>query len=427
MLRVKELQSELRNLVGIDSNDGSLASSLQGSESGLYLTSMHPMLNIPMLRKIAPTEDKTSFVGSAWSKTKRYAEGDVVVYLTVQYRCLVSNKNLPPNANPTYWEEYDAFSAYLGSMRDGSISKMLMRFQSEKITNKASKVLLENKYLFETTGRMQDTIKNTNSMVGLEIIVPRYPSVSTQIKKIGLQMVGTGDVTIYVYHSSRTEPLYEYTFTRTRNGGMQWFDISDLFLSYADSKIDAGGAYYIVYNQDELPEDCVAVNKNWDWSVGPLCTACNKIDFNNYTMWSKLLQITPFKVNPTDDGTLWDISDMSPMYHKSYGLNLQVNITCDLTNFIIDHKLEFADVLSKQMALDMLTSMFYNPYSRINIDTQNGNFNALYSDINGSEMKNKTGLRYELEQAYKAIDIGTRGLDKICLPCANKGLRVKVI
>lgn len=416
----------MRGLVGIDTIGAEgLAESLRVSDSGLLVSGQHPMLTIDNLRKIAPKEPKLE--GAEWSRNTLYAENSVVVTANRQYRAKAQNKNMAPAENPGVWEEWDGFSAWLGSQRDKSISKMLMRFQSEKISSKASKTLLENKYLFETTGRMSDVIRNTGDVVGLEIVCPRYQSVTVQVRKIGLQMRGIGEVKVYLYHSSRMEPLREFSLNRRRDGGMEWFDVGDLYLSYANSDIDAGGAYYLVYNQNELPEGCEAVNKNWDWSKGPLCPSCNKMDYENYTKWSKMVGVMPFKVRPTDGGGMWDAETSVAMPNHSFGFNLQLSVTCDLTNFIIENKMEFADVLAKQMAVDMLMTLFYNPNARVNINIQDTNYNNLYADLNGSEMKNRTGMRYELEQAYKAVDMGTRGLDKICLPCANKGIRVKAI
>jgi hypothetical protein len=68
--------------------------------------------------------------------------------------------------------------------------------------------------------------------------------------------------------------------------------------------------------------------------------------------------------------------------------------------------------------------LYYNSENRININSQNGNYNTIYYDIVGEPSKYGTGMRSELEKAYKAIDLDTRGIDKICLPCGNKGIRV---
>lgn len=39
----------------------------------------------------------------------------------------------------------------------------------------------------------------------------------------------------------------------------------------------------------------------------------------------------------------------------------------------------------------------------------------------------KGGLGYELEKAYKAIEIETKGIDRICLTCNNMGVKYRTV
>ena len=38
-----------------------------------------------------------------------------------------------------------------------------------------------------------------------------------------------------------------------------------------------------------------------------------------------------------------------------------------------------------------------------------------------------SGLVYELSQAYKALSLDTRGLDRVCLQCNNHGVKYRTV
>jgi hypothetical protein len=126
--------------------------------------------------------------------------------------------------------------------------------------------------------------------------------------------------------------------------------------------------------------------------------------------------------------TLWDIEDNIYTNACNYGMNLQVSVECDLTGFVIEQKKIFANAISKQFALDMLSTMYYNGNERINFTAQNGNFEKIAFDIEGdSQSRYKGGIRHELDKAIQALKIETNGIDKICLQCRKRGIRVGAI
>jgi hypothetical protein len=80
------------------------------------------------------------------------------------------------------------------------------------------------------------------------------------------------------------------------------------------------------------------------------------------------------------------------------------------------------------MAVDMLREFAYNPSVRTNRHAINASrMDILYALDGDSASMKKSGLCYELDMAIKALDISTRGQDRICMPCANKGIRYTVV
>lgn len=411
MLRTKDIQEKLLHLIGWEQNyDTSglkLADSLTLSESGLYFQQAHPLLTLANLESLAP-----DFKNAA-------QEGE-------------------------YWKVADSFSHWLESKTKASILKAISRFCSEKAAQGFSKNLCETKMLFDGTGRICDTERNKNNLVGFEIVPVRAKGVTTKINKIGLQFTEPGDYTLYLMHSSADTPVKIINLTKTRKNSMEWFALDDVYLPYQSGNTDAGGSWYLCYFQSELPENSLAIRKERDWSKGP-CKACSRQEQLSWQAWSKYLEVHPFYVNAelvrgasdSEDFSndlikqsfhLWDVARNQYCYNTNYGINLEVSVSCDLTDFIIEQRHLFQDVIQKQLAVDMLKEFAYNPNVRTNRHSINASrLDILYELDGDSSSLKKTGLNYQLDLAFKALNLSTAGLDRVCLPCKNNGVKYKTV
>jgi hypothetical protein len=426
MIRIKDIQRSLQGLVGFRNEwgDNALSDMMCESESGLYFQDEHPMLTLSNLRNTAPLELNT--IVQEWRADHEYSKGEIVKYSDELKYIAQRNTTEEPTIND--WENIGDFDVYLHNKVNASISKVVTRWMEEKKTELSTKTLLDNRYLFSNAGRIADTIEKKGRIVGIELQAPRYASVSTKISKIGLQMKGKGKTKLYLFHSSNPNPIKTIEVERTQDGMMQWFAMDDIILPYVSEMNDAGGVWYIVYWEDDLCE-MQAIKKDYDFAKQP-CSTCNQYEYNNYEAWSKYLGVSPFYAMPSDkeSRTLWDIEDNIYTNACNYGMNLQVSVECDLTGFVIEQKKIFANAISKQFALDMLSTMYYNGNERINFTAQNGNFEKIAFDIEGdSQSRYKGGIRHELDKAIQALKIETNGIDKICMQCRKRGIRVGAI
>ena len=125
---------------------------------------------------------------------------------------------------------------------------------------------------------------------------------------------------------------------------------------------------------------------------------------------------------------LWDIENNQYKYDTNFGINLELTISCDITDFIIEQKMLSADVIAQQLAVDMLREFAFNANVRTNRHSINASRLDILYEIDGdsSSMK-KSGLSYQLELAYKAIELSTEGMDRVCLPCINHGVKYRTI
>lgn len=449
MLRAKYIQDSLLGLVGWKQTDDAnpdllLSSNLLGSESGLYYQQAHPLLTLNNMASIAP--DFSDYTKPEYDEATTYSKDQIVKVsttadgtTTVKYFKAIEDVpvNMKPEVAegwPNYWIETSPFSEWLEDKTRATIYKAVYQYLNGKQNKGTYKNLLEDRILFDVTTRISDKITNTASLVGFEILPARARGVTIKINKIGLHFSTPGLYRVFIMHSSRQQPVHVLTFTKTQANTCEWFKTDGLYLPYIESENDAvAGSWYICYLQSELPANSQAINRSYDWS-GMTCRTCNRRDYEAYLAWSKYMEINPFRVNGNDFSiedeslTLWDTEDMQYFTDKTWGLNLDITVGCDLTDFIVDQRWLFQDVLMKQMAVDALREFVYNPNVRTNRHSVNAGRTEILYEIDGdSSSMRESGLAYELKQAFDAISLATSGINRVCLPCCNHGLRYKPI
>lgn len=439
MVRACDIQEKLLHLIGweqnYDTSDLKISDALTVSESGLYFQQIHPLLTLQNMSCIAPDFKNITFPEY---ENKEFSKGNIVIYKGKTYKLIRETnrdeqKQLVPPYNSEYWVETNPFSEWLEGKTKASIQKAITRYCNEKTAEGTNKPLCESRTLFDGTGRLVDTVKNKKNLVGFEIVPIRAKGVTTKINKICLQFTKAGEYTLYLMHSSIYEPIRTIKLTKTRDNSAEWFTIDDLYLPYQSEDIDAGGSWYLCYSQSELPEGSQAIRKNKDWSKEP-CGSCSRRELLAWMAWSKYLEIHPFYVNEEltdiEDESLhlWDIENNQYTYDNNYGLNLEVTVSCDITDFIVEQRMMFQDVIAKQVAIDMLREFAYNSNVRTNRHSINASrLDILYEVDGDSSSMKKSGLSYQLDIAFKAIKLSTSGIDRVCLPCKNNGIKYRVV
>lgn len=446
MVRAIDIQEKLLHLIGweqnYDTSDLKISDALTVSESGLYFQQIHPLLTLQNMSCIAPDFKNIDF--EEYSTENYYRKGKIIKYNDLLYKALQDSIGKQPDAEIEYWVETNLFSEWLENKTKASIQKAISRYCNEKIAQGTYKTLCENKILFDGTGRLVDAIKNKKNLVGFEIVPVRAKGVTTKINKIGLQFTEPGEYTLYLMHSSMDAPVKIIKLTKLRKNSVEWFSFDDIYLPYQSEDNGAGGSWYLCYFQSELPEGSQAIKKDRDWSKEP-CSACSRSEYLSWVAWSKYIEIHPFFVNEelvdavnfSNDFNsdfvkqvvhLWDIENNQYTYNTNYGLNLEITVGCDITDFIIEQRALFQDIIAKQVAIDMLREFAYNANVRTNRHSINASRPDILYEIDGdsSSMK-KSGLSYQLDMAFNAIKISTNGIDRICLPCKNNGIKYRTI
>lgn len=448
MYRLKEIQEALLSVVGWEqSYDPTMAIEphLTNTDSGLYFQGAHPLLTINNLSAVMPDSWDAKY--SRWNQILSYKVGDKVSYNDMIWIAIADSMGEEPNVQGdfnndfnadyslsdygnAYWKPFNSVSDWLERFTSQGIAQVVQNFIQMKGLEKETRNLLERRTFFDGAGRLKATIDNKDKLVGFEINPVRSMGVTTKIEKVGLQMVGaTGNVRLYLFHSSQDYPIKTWDLNFT--GGFQWFTLDDCYMPYISDSTNSGGSWFLCYNQSELPFGMEAVNMSKDWSREP-CGSCNKGDINVWREMTKYLQVTPFANNAPSDFTespsLFDIETMMYTNTTNYGLNCEITVGCDVSDFIISQKDLFATVIQKQVASTALRTIAMNPDNRVNRSQVNASRTDILYELDGNTNGLRpNGLGQELKEAYKALRLDTQGIDRICLGCNNKGVRYKSI
>lgn len=440
MIRIKDIQNALMHVVGWEQSFDPrhcIPTFLTESESGLTFQGAHPMVTLENILSIMPEEFTKCY--TAWTADKYYWKGQKVMHGGVCWLAKQDSYNIEPPARDfngdfsidfgsEYWQAYNYLADFLDMLMRQNIAQVVQTFLTKKSILKESKALLERQPFFDGAGRIDNIAPKGQRIVGYEITPVRAMGVTSKIERIGLQMTGaTGEVTVYLFHSSQRDPIYTAKLNVTKgNGSMQWFDVQDWFMPYISDMNDAGGSWYLVYNQPDIPEQMEAINVARDWSREP-CGTCNRGNLAAWREMTKYLEVVPFRVESLETFAeypeMWDVEQMIYTNTQNYGLNVVVSVACDLTDFIISQRNIFATVLQKQMAAKVLRTLALNPDVRVNRNQSNASqFDLLY-EVDGNPQGRKSGLGAELDSIYDALDIDTRGIDRICLTCRPVGVK----
>lgn len=446
MIRLQDIDRALLGVVGWaqDYNPArTIDAELCKSESGLTFQAAHPLLTLDNIAATMP--DDYLFAYPDWNALYSYVVGQKVRHEGKVWICNKDNTGVEPqlsdfnadfnndfgSENAGEWVVYPYLSDYLRRNTVDGIHAVVQRFLQDKELTEETKSLLERRAFFDGAARLESIIEPTGKLVGLEIEPVRAMGVTTKIERVGLQMIGaTGEVTMYLFHSSLREPVRVLKFDYTNSsGGFQWFvPKEDVFLPYKGVTTDDGGAWYLVYNQDELPRWMRALNIAKDWSRSD-CRTCGAIEYIKEI--SKYIRVSPFKTAVPDG---WDESprmfDNGMLAYTStvnYGINLEISVGCDLSDFIITQRGIFATAIQKQVAANVLRTVAMNPDVRVNRNQANVTRDQLLYEIDGNPQGRPSGLGYELNLAYKALSLDTRNLDRICLQCNNHGVKYRTV
>lgn len=125
---------------------------------------------------------------------------------------------------------------------------------------------------------------------------------------------------------------------------------------------------------------------------------------------------------------LWSLENNMYTSMQNYGLNVEISIGCDLTDFIISQRSLFQNLIQQEVAAVALRTIALNPDVNVNRNQVNASREDILYELDGNTSGVKPGgLGYRIEQTIKSLRLDTQKIDRVCLSCNNGGVKFKTI
>lgn len=303
---------------------------------------------------------------------------------------------------------------YLNERVETGTIQLWNQILTEKKLESYRKELLANGNVITGNGFSGNTIINESRFVGIRLKINSELGISIAINSMALQITqAQTDLPIYLYHSSKTDPVETYLFNSQKGG--QW---AHQTISEQLSNID-GGYWVIGYYQDDLAGQAIQYNRlNWDTGF---CQSCNGgIDSKRYNSIRKYARMMPIYVPNASldpDRKMFDIADAFEVVDNNFGINLNLSAKCDLSNFVCQNKFLLTNALGLKVTHLILRDIKFS--QQIN-HIEESLKNLIIRDLEGDKDTHYVNIVSQLSRAVKAINIDFDNLSKICLPCAKK-------
>ena len=277
------------------------------------------------------------------------------------------------------------------------------------------KSLLEESVLLNKYGWSRDVITNQNRFVGMQIRVKDLTALKAVITEVGLQMSGIETFNLYLYHSSKKDPLL--IFERTTTGSNQWdWKKEDIELSSFKSELYQGGVFILGYYQEDLTGNAINYS-NFNWERG-VCGGCNDSHLRVWRSIKDNFHVFPLYV-PAGSFTkdeMFDMNDVIYSKEESFGLNMKFSVQCDLTDFFIQNRFVFKNLLAIKVTYNILNMMKFS--QEINNVEENIKM-MIIRDLEGDIDTKLMNLPTQYHVALKSVSFDISGINGKCLGCES--------
>lgn len=310
---------------------------------------------------------------------------------------------------------------YLDTVETDAINTMLSDLvERKKLSNKGKDVVKSNVILDNVV--RGKTVVNESRFVGIEISLNGVYGIEAVINRIGLYLSGNDtDIDLYLFNSLQANAVATYNISTITANTFNWTD-ANIEIEAENGTGTDGGVWYIGYYQDDLAHQAVQL-ESFNWKNG-YCGGCRGEKYAKiYRNMSSYVRLTPFyiaaaKVPAT--GVLFDPADIVETYNNNWGLNLNLTVKCDLSQYFIDNRQSFKSAIGHSVAYQVLQMLSVS--SQVSAVEQNIQPLAL-STLEGVTGTKTPAYRKIVSNAIEAVyvDQGNQG-ESPCLPCTKKSM-----
>lgn len=211
------------------------------------------------------------------------------------------------------------------SISNSDFNLLLNDLKKSAISNVCNQVFnefdfIDRSLLYKNASNKIDVETLPTGFVGYQINVSNEKNVAFKINRVLLDFQGTGTITLLLWNTAKKAAIQTKAITITS-------DHQEVILDWEVNNSDTTykGEYYLGYINEGLT---VSPYKR-DWNAG------NVLSQLNY------LFIQPVKVISHTTTTLFDLDDVDGL-SESNGLNFDITVYDDYTDFVINNKMLFA-------------------------------------------------------------------------------------
>lgn len=304
---------------------------------------------------------------------------------------------------------------YLQDKVESGVNAIFNDILQYRQVNSYGKTLLEQAQLLNRHSWVGDKIMNTKRFVGFQIRVKTLTGLQAVIEEVGLQLEGGQTVTLYLFHSTKEDPLTTFDIT-TVDGSQKWKKAA-LNLNSMLSEEYGGGVFVLGYYQDDL--EFSAINyTSFNWDRGE-CGGCNN---SHYGVWKSIRDhffvyplYVPFGNYTT--GKMFDLAKAEFSNNQSWGLNLKFTVRCDLTDFFAQNRFAFKNLLALKVTHLILNDMKFSQetsYVEENLKMM------IIRDLEGDKETNHLNISQQYSRELKAVNFNIQGINNRCLDCSKE-------
>jgi len=285
---------------------------------------------------------------------------------------------------------YTKLNALIERKVKGSIIKAVDRvFQIKKPDVKS---IIDKEVIFKDSLNLSETISNGTKFCAYEIRLKQGQNAKLSLKRIAAAFTETDSITLYLFHDSQEDPVDTISINTTAMA--ENWQSSDIVIEY-DNGTQVGGAWYLGYYQEDLSTN-EAIERDCDQHYFYSdCYYIRAVDSVNYIQ-----------------GKLPDIDNITESI-EAHGLNFDIQVEADLTDFMLEIKNEFDKVIQMQFAFDFLEECLYskrlNHLERVNRD-------QLIIELKGTDTDKTIGLEYKLRETIQEMNFDLSAFNSTFLP-----------
>lgn len=311
---------------------------------------------------------------------------------------------------------------YLAEKVDTAISGIFNDVLQYRQVAEYGKTLLQQSQLLNKTSWGGDRIVNQSRLVGFQVRLLDVTGLEILINEIGLQLSAEqNDVPIFIFHSSKLEPVAELTISTTGNG---WaWKKTDQALASMESEQFFGGMFYVCYYQDDIVGQAVNYS-NFNWDRGE-CGGCGLTYYDTWKAINGFFHIYPFYV-PSGSFTPGEMFDTDLIMYdnkNSWGLNLKLTVRCNLSGFFAQNTFVFKNLLSLKVAHLILKDMKFSQETNF---MQEDLKNMVIRDLEGDKETNALNISQQYDRELKSVNFNMQGINSKCLGCSGEAWKPTV-